>query len=227
MPTDIMQTMVSSTQAFLISERAAAIFGWDNQTALGKTIKWPLHENDGRPRGSVIGVYRDFHVSSLYEPMKPSILAVWNEKLLGFAFRYRPEMKDEVVEHLRTVWTRYNRELPFRYVDLDHEIDRRYWQEHQLMDITHVFGLIAGTVACLGLLGLTAFTTQQRMKEIGVRKVLGGSSASLIRLLTSEVVLLVVAANVLAAPFGYVLASKWLATFHYRSSSYPPSGSMW
>lgn len=205
-----------STRAFLISEKAARAFGWDSRSALGKGLRWPASENWDRPRGHVIGVYRDFAVNPLHRAIQPSILAVWNEKLLGFSMRYLPEARKDVIDHLKTAWTRYNPVLPFRYLELEQMIGWGYWQNRQLLQTTRIFGLIAAGVACLGLLGLTAFTTQQRMKEVGVRKVLGGSSGSLYRLLTSEVVYLVAVANLIAAPIGYTLTSDWLAAFHYR-----------
>ena len=205
-----------STQAFLLSEKAVKTFGWDNQSALGKSIVWPARESMGRPRGRVIGVFRDFHVNSLHHPMRPVILAVWNQKLLGFGLRYQPGTRENVVAHVKEAWARYNQDRPAEYHDLNEMIGWFYWQDAQLTRTSRVFGLIALAVACLGLLGLTAFTTQQRLKEIGIRKVLGGTAASLVHLLTREVVALVLLANILAAPFGFLLLSNWLDNFKYR-----------
>jgi putative ABC transport system permease protein len=207
-----------STSAYILSERAVTAFGWDNQTALGKRIAWPNLERQGiRDRGQVVGVVKDFHDNSLHHPMQPILLAMWESKLATFSLRYREGARDAVAEHVESTWRKYNASRPPEYYDVDEMLGWYYWQDNQLIDTCRTFGVVAVGVAILGLLGLTAFSTQQRMKEVGIRKVLGGSPGSLLTLLTREVVYLVAAANLLAGPFGYVVASWWLENFHFRT----------
>ena len=111
---------------------------------------------------------------------------------------------------------RYEPDVEPRYLDFDERLEHEYAQDRQLIKTSRVFGIIALVVACMGLLGLTAFSTQQRLKEIGVRKVLGGSTPGLVGLLNREVCGLVLAANVLAVPLGYELSNRWLESFQYR-----------
>ena len=206
-----------ATHTYMLTESAARAFGWDNQTAIGKALESPIYETkDKRPRGHVIGVVRDFHLNPLHRQMQPIVLFMSERHLFRFLVRYREGECDAAVEHIEETWKRYEKSEPPQYEDVDVMLEVAYEPDRQLIKTSRVFGTIALVVACMGLMGMTAFTTHQRMKEIGVRKVLGGSTQSLVRLLTNEVALLVVLANVIAAPFGYWVAMNWLGSFQYR-----------
>jgi len=209
------ETDVSHT--YLITESAARAFGWDSQSAIGKELEPPIFETkDKRPRGHVIGVVRDYHLNPLHRRMQPIVLFMSQRHLWLFSVRYRPGQREAAIEHIESTWRRYEKTNPPRYEDVDAMLEKEYEPDRQLIKTSRVFGIIALVVACMGLMGLTAFTTQQRLKEIGVRKVLGGSTGSLMRLLTNEVATLVALANVVAAPFGHWVATNWLSGFQYR-----------
>ena len=201
------------TTAYVLTESAANTFGWDNKSALEKRIECPVIEKFGRPRGRVIGVVEDFHLNPLHHEMQPVVLLLWEVFHHNISLRYREGEPDAVVDHVEKVWERYQETIEPRYNDLEEMHEREYWKDSQLIKTSRVFGFIALIVACMGLMGLTAFTTLQRMKEIGVRKVLGGNAPGLVRLLTTEIIALVFLANLLAAPLGHWLATQWLGSF--------------
>ena len=206
-----------ATHTYILTESAARAFGWDRHSAIGKALESPIFETkDKRPRGHVIGVVRDFHLNPLHRQMQPIVLFMSERHLYSFSVRYRPGERDAAVEHIEKTWKRYQKSEPPRYEELDVMLERAYEPDRQLIKTSRVFGTIALVVACMGLMGLTAFTTRQRMKEIGVRKVLGGTTQGLVKLLTQEVAMLVILANVLAAPFGYWVAANWLESFQYH-----------
>lgn len=171
----------------------------------------------------MIGVVKDFHLNPLHRQMQPIVIFKWNWYMDSFSVRYREGERDAAIEHIEEVWKRYEQIEEPRYRDLDDMLEWAYAQDRQLIKTSRLFGFIALAVACMGLMGLTAFTTHQRMKEVGVRKVLGGSAPGLVQLLTKEVALLVLLANVLAAPAGFWLASRWLESFQYRVEIGVPS----
>lgn len=206
-----------SIAAYILTESATKIFGWDNEQAIGQLLTSPYLEGTvGRPRGRVIGVIKDFHLNPLHRAIQPVVLMVWNRQLRNFSLRYREGEREAVVAHVERLWKHYEPNRPPEYYDLEDMHGWAYRRDYQLIQTSRVSGLIALIIACLGLLGLTAFTIQQRIQEVAVRKILGASAFSLVRLLAKEVVSLVILANVFAAPVGYWLVTQWLAAFPYR-----------
>ena len=209
-------------EAFILTEKAARAFGWNNQNALGKTLGLPLLENrNGRPRGRVIGVVKDFHLNPLQQTMQPVVLLIWTRQLRHISLRYREGDRDAVIKHIEKVWNRHETLREPNYDDIEEILQWDYWQERQLISMSRIFGIVALGVACIGLLGLTAFSTHQRLGEVGIRKVLGGRPLGLVALLTKEVVALVTVANIIGAPFGYWLVTNWMQVFQYRVAFNP------
>ena len=209
-------------EAFILTEMAAGVFGWDSRSALGKTVGLPILENrDGRPRGRVIGVVKDFHLNPLHRKMQPVVLLIWRQRAVNISIRYREGQREAVAQHIEEVWKRYDSIRGPSFADFEDMLQWDYWQERQLIQMSRIFGAVALSVTCVGLIGLTAFMTRQRMSEIGVRKVLGGRPFELVTLLTREVVGLVALANLIGAPIGYWLAMNWMQVFQYRVAFSP------
>ncbi len=118
---------------------------------------------------------------------------------------------------LKKIWDRAIPEYPFEFHFLDETIDARYRSEQRLEVILRIFTFLAISISCFGLFGLISFTAEQRTKEIGIRKVLGASAGSVVRLMTKEFAVLVILANIVAWPVAYIVMTKWLRNFAYRT----------
>lgn len=195
-------------EAFLINESAAKLFGWKNP--VGKRFDWYNR------RGYVIGVVKDFHNRSLHEPIAPAFLLMWESSWDWLTLRIRPENLSETMMFLEKTWKTFVPDRTFEYTFLDKHLEGLYLADRQFGRLVDLFTSLAILIACLGLLGLAAFTAEQRTKELGVRKVLGASTASLVLLLSMDLLKLVAMANLLAWPLGYVATDQWLTNFAYR-----------
>lgn len=207
--------------AYVINRAAQARFGWTE--AVGKTLTCTLSsEPEGMATGRVIGVVEDFHVRSLRQEVEPAVLRVRPEALQFLYLRLRggdvAATRAAVEEKMKAFQPQFPPETFF----LGEGLDRLYLNEERLGRILRGFALLTALVACLGLLGMTAYAAEQRAKEIGIRKVLGAKTSWVLWLLGRESAGLVLLANVLAWPAGYFLMESWLRNFPYRTSVEPP-----
>lgn len=194
---------------YIITETTAENLGWEDP--IGESLSGRGHLSQGR----VIGVIEDFHLDLRRRP-EPVVLTVSPVRLRFLSLKLRTEALTETMSFLKATWKRFVPDRPFNYHFLDERIDSLYRREvrHGLM-----FGIgafLAIFVACLGLLGYASFTAEERTREIGIRKVSGASVASIVVLLVSDNLKWVVAANAVAWPPAYYLASNWLQRFAYR-----------
>ena len=207
--------------SFIVNETMVKRMGWDN--ALGKKI------NDGR----VIGVIQDFNYASLHTEIAPFALHPFNDNFDNLPANIRPYIlrymiiniagKDirRTLDFLRSKFTEFDPKHPFEFKFLDDALNELYQSEQKLMELTGIFSGICIFIACLGLFGLAAFTTEQRTKEIGIRKVLGATAAQIILLLSRNILLLVVIGAVLASALSWNLMQKWLDGFAYQTAINP------
>ena len=206
-----------STEAFVINEIAVKRLGWDSpQDAVGEQ-----YNSFGR-NGRIIGVVKDFHFESMHNEIAPMVFFITSFNLNSLSIRLRPGDIAGTMDFLRGIWLEYRPNYPFSYYFIDERFDALYANEEKLGNIFGIFSGIAVFIACLGLLGLVAFTTEQRTKEIGIRKVLGAKSSDIVVLIAKEFVRLVIVANIVAVPIIYYLMNSWLQKFAYRIEiSYP------
>jgi len=204
-PTDTME-------AFILNEAAVKHLGWEGDV-LNKRIVLQNFK-DGR----VIGVVRDFHARSLHQSIEPLLLhiapdpdAFWQLVVKIAPFDY-----EQTLLSLEEAWTEVYPQDPFTYSFLDDDFDNLYRQEKQRGKVFLVFSILAIFIACLGLFGLASFTAEQRTKEIGIRKVLGASVESIVRLLSKDFLKLVLLGNLFAWPIAYIVMHSWLGNFAYR-----------
>ncbi len=203
---------VGERGAFLINEAAARQFGWTEP--LGKALLSPISRAE---MGHVIGVVKDFHVTSLHEEIKPLVYYPMERGYRHLIARLGPGQVPETMAFLEEQWSTFAPGRPFNYFFLDENYDALYHFEQRLTQLIGVFALLAVLVACLGLFGLAAFTAEQRTKEVGIRKVLGASVAGIVMLLSRDFVKLVLIAIALAAPAAYYAWETWfLNDFAYR-----------
>ena len=132
--------------------------------------------------------------------------------------RFQPERTADVLAGLESLWAKFEPSYPFRYFFLSDDYARFYEQEARLGEILAYFTILAVIISCLGLFGLSSYITSQRTKEIGVRKVLGASIASVVLLLSRQFTRLVVVACIVAFPVAYLAMRSWLGTFAYATN---------
>ncbi|MEZ4777196.1 MAG: ABC transporter permease [Bacteroidia bacterium] len=168
-------------------------------------------------KGRIIGVIKDFHITSMHTPIEPVILTLRPEDC-GFMFaRTAPGQIETALAGLTTIYKEYNGNLPMDYRFLDDTYQQYYESETVMGQLARYFAGIAIFIACLGLLGLASFSAQQRTREIGIRKVLGASVPNLVMLMSRSFVLLVGLAFVISTIAGWLLLSYWLSGYAYRT----------
>ncbi|PMD96567.1 cell division protein FtsX [Siphonobacter sp. BAB-5405] len=205
----------TDSTGILLNETAVRSMGWTGNV-LGRTLA--THSNNGhRTTYHVIGVVKDFHFRSLHELITPLVMV---QAQSGGTLIVKAKAGD-VAGLLRTmqqVWSQYHVDVPFSYSFLNDRFSNTYQIEQKTGTLLSVFAGLTIFVACLGLFGLVTFTTQQRTKEIGVRKVLGASVGSILALLSKEFLQLVGLAFILAIPLAGYVTHEWLQQFAYRIS---------
>lgn len=166
----------------------------------------------------IVGVMRDFHYKSLRDEVKPLVFMRWGGLFQELAIKIGPNNITTTLAGIESVWKKFYPEYPFVYSFLDEKVDKLYKAEERSFNVITTFSLLAIFIACLGLLGLTFFTAEQKRKEIGVRKVLGASVAGIVQSVSFEFIKLVIIANLIAWPVSYYLMNMWLEGFAYRTS---------
>jgi putative ABC transport system permease protein len=197
----------SDTSACLINETALRELGWAN----------PLEEKlilDKDYSVNVIGVVKDFNFESSKIKVRPLVI-LWNATSKNMLIRYNAKARD-VVSKVEMIWKEFADNQPYEYAFLDQDFDEVFREEQQLGQVFTVMSGIAIFIACLGLLGLASFTAEQRTKEIGIRKVMGASVASVNLLLSKQFMLLVALSFIIASAIVWYVMNKWLDTFAYR-----------
>lgn len=202
----------------LINEDAVRKIGWTNP--IGQYISYPGGNN--APKYQVVGVFKNFNVESLHSPIVPFAVfhrasKSYNIRGACMIVRVRAGQSREAVAAVEREWNRIAGRLPFDYTFLDAEFDKLFRSEQRLGNVLGMFTLLAIFIACLGLLGLAAYATEVRTKEIGIRKVLGASVTSIVTLLSKDFLRLVLVAIGIALPIGWYGMYRWLQDFAYRT----------
>jgi putative ABC transport system permease protein len=204
--------------SILVNESMVKTFGWTQP--LGKRVKFP-----GDTSGAyleVIGVTRDFHQKSLYNPINPLIL-FYRPHSNVVAVKMNPAAIERTLSGIENSWKSFFPELPFEYKFLDADFDSQYAADQKRGKIFTSFAVLTILITCLGLLGLIAFTTEQRQKELSVRKVMGAGIFQLVSLVVANFMLLVGISCLIAFPVAYYFMNKWLTIFPYNSGLQPSS----
>lgn len=215
---DFSARFATDSSKFIINEAAVKDFGWESpEQAIGKKLTWLGHGPKDPKVGTVVGVVQDFHYKTLREKIAPAVFHIMpSDSYDMLVLRLKPSSTSETIEFLKKKWTSLDPGHPFEFEFVDENVNRQYEPEERLAKVFGIFSVFAIFIACLGLYGLVAFTTEQRTKEIGVRKVLGASIGSIMGLLSVEFVRLVLIANLIAWPLAYWGMRQWLDNFSYR-----------
>ena len=173
-----------------------------------------------RQKGQIIGVVNDFTNRRMSSATAPMILSsgTWGANRRYLLLRLRPGNPTNALKHFQQVWAKANPGFPCEYEFLDEAFDRMYTNEQRLSQILFAFASLAVFISCLGLVGLSSYTAEEKTKEIGIRKVLGASPGKIIALFSMNFVKLVIFANVIAWPAAYVLMRRWLQDYAYRTT---------
>ncbi len=210
----------SDSTAVILNETAVGLFGFDG-SPIGKNIlTFEGDESGVNPDETesltVIGVVENFHFESLRENIGAVMLFLSKQPRGYISFRFQSQDTKSVIELLESKWKEMAPDQPFTYSFLDERFGNMYAAETRLGKIFAIFAGFAIIIACLGLFALTAFTAEQRTKEIGIRKVLGASVSSVVVLLSKEFSKLVLISFVLASPIAWWVVNKWLEDYQYK-----------
>ena len=199
-------------KSVLINETAARQFGWGD--AVGKTIR---ELDEQAISKAVVGVVRDFHVLDVRQTIEPLMINFEPGSGGALVIRLAPGDLAGRMDSLSRVWKAVTGGAPFDSYLLENALEADIRPEENLAALFSSFSFLAVFIACLGLFGMAAFTAEQRTKEIGIRKVLGASTAKLAFILNRDVGKFILIANVIAWPLGYLAAGWWLRDFAYRT----------
>ena len=208
----------------VLNEKAVSELGLTDP--IGKRLVTPnqfLNAQDGSSYTyTIIGVTKDFHYQSLHEPITPLIFTSasrFNNVSGLTAIHVEGNTFDNVLTEIEVVWKKFIDDKPLTYEFLDQTIENQYQVERTSRKVFTFFSFITIFIACIGLLGLAAYTTRQRVHEIGVRKVLGASVGSIVSMLSQDFVKLVLLSTLIAIPIAWYAMNQWLQNFTYRISS--------
>ncbi len=200
---------VSDTATYILNETAVKEAGIEDPIGKSFTL-W-------QTKGIIKGVVKDFHHRSIHKKIEPTVFLYRPNWFWLVYVKTNGAQNQEAVAAAQTIWKQYNPAYPFEYKFLDDAYDKMYNNEQRLSKLFTAFSAIAICISCLGLFGLATFTAAQRVKEIGIRKVMGASINQIIILLSKDFLWLVVIAFVIAAPVSWYIMEQWLADFAYRA----------
>lgn len=204
------------TEGFILNEEAVKKTGWRSPSdAIGKTFQWVL-PNAVLKSGKVIGVVQDFNITPLKTAVQPLVMHVLPIRFQYLYVRFDQSKAENVVSTIEKTFNQFYAKQSFEYSFLDDTLAMMYKSERKLGTIFSYFAFLAISIACLGILGLSLYSIQQRVKEIGIRKVIGASVPGITTLLVKEFVQPVFIATVIAVPIVWYGMNKWLEDFAYR-----------
>ena len=201
---------LADSTSFVLNEAAVEVLGWKPDEALGRKVHAYFQT------GEVIGVTENFNFASLHTAVTPLIILIPKSKVEYLYVRVAPGDMRKSIAAIEDDWKAVVPGLPFDFVMLDEHIDSMYRQEERFSQLTFVFCGLSVLLASLGLFGITALITESRIKEIGIRKVLGASASRIAAWLAKDFLFLVLIASVIAVPAASYLLGRWLQGFAYK-----------
>ncbi len=203
------------TAAFMINEAAARVLGFkSNGDAIGKDFGY------GNRNGKLVGVFNDFHFESMHQEIVPLVLLIPRSggSYGRISVKLSGNNTSAALAHIENTWKKFLPDSPYEFTFLDENFARLYQAEERQEKLFTLFACLAIFIACLGLFGLSAFAISQRIKEIGIRKVLGADVSTIVALLSKDFMKLVAIAAIVAFPVAWFFMHKWLQDFAYRIS---------
>jgi putative ABC transport system permease protein len=167
----------------------------------------------------VIGVVKDFNFESLHKPVE-ALLIGYTRDGQTLSLKIDAAHIDQAIQHVKQTWASLAPDVPLEYSFVDESIGRQYGSEQKMEGIFYVFSVLSLLIACLGLFGLTTFVVERKIKEIGIRKVLGASISGIVGLLSKDFLLLVLISMLIASPLAWYFMNNWLQSFAYHIHIY-------
>ncbi|MDJ1491795.1 ABC transporter permease [Cytophagaceae bacterium DM2B3-1] len=199
----------------VLNEKAVAAFGYTPENVIGKRLHFDW--NNEVFDYEIIGVVKDFHYEGLQQSIgRFGFLLDRNQNYNYMVVNVNTSSMESMLQFMETQWKKFNPEEPFEYTFMDQDFQRNYDTEQRMGTIVSYFTFIAIFISCLGLYGLATFTAEQRIKEIGIRKVLGASITNIVQLLSKDFLKLVLIALLIAGPIAWYAMNEWLQKFAYR-----------
>lgn len=210
----------TDSTAIIINEKAVEVLGLE-EPVLGQNLLQP--ENNGEfSKLKIIGVFKDYHIQSLHREIEPSVLNIMAGNWEGYLLiRLNTTNLQSTLATIEESWNKYSAGNPFNYFFFEEEYNQLYVTEVRTGKIFTVFAILAIFIACLGLIGLITYTSAVRTKEIGIRKVHGASTFIIVKLLSFEVIKLILIATVIAWPIAYFGSLDWLQSFAHQTTISP------
>jgi putative ABC transport system permease protein len=199
-----------STEESKVILNEAAIEAMGLEDPIGKVVT--IRDNNFE----IIGVTKNFHLQSLHKEVNPLYFVIGPQRTDNTLAKIEAGRERETIEQLQQFYQEYNPGFPFAYQFLDEAYQAQYVAEQRVSILSRYFAGFAILISCLGLFGLVAFTAERRLKEIGIRKILGSSEFAIVRLLSADFTKMVSVAILIALPIGYYIAKNWLDNFAYR-----------
>ena len=203
--------MTDTTHAMILNEAAVKMFGYrSSQDAVGRDF------NQWGREGKIIGVMKDFHFKSLQEEIKPLSMRIEPNGCSLVSIKVSTNSLPATISAIENKWNALIPARPFSYFFLDEFFNEQYKSEQRFGKLFLNFAILAIIISCLGLLGLASYSTMQRTREIGIRKVLGATIPNIVNLLSIDFLKLVAVAVIIASPVAWFAMHKWLQDFAYR-----------
>jgi len=205
----------TDSTAALVNEEMVRVMRWKDP--IGKRF----HEDDGNPDTkdkfyTVVGIVKDYHQSSLHSPIEP--LALFRSDLVFYLnVKVSADNIRNTISTIEGIWREVTNGKPFAYDFLDAAFERQYTADEKRGQIFTAFSIACLVISCVGLFGLAAYTTEQRAKEIGIRKVVGASIPGVVKLFYSDFLKLVAIGVIIAFPASYFLMDNWMDSFAYQA----------
>lgn len=205
------ENITADSASYVLNEAAVKSFGWGSDE---KAINKPF--SMGGKEGRVIGIVKDFHFNTLQHPIEPVAIAARSDNFSQITVKIDMNNPAKSIQWIGDSWKKYYPASLLQYDFIDKKLNDQYQAEQRFSKFFIYFSVLSLLIACLGLLGLTAYATQQRTKEIGVRKVLGATVAGIVTMLSKDFLKLVLIAAVIAFPIAWWAMHEWLQDFAYR-----------
>jgi len=199
-----------TARSLIVNEAAVRTFGWEKpENAIGKRF------GKGDDQQVVVGVVKDFHFESLHKPVE-ALRIGYARRGNKLSLKIDARHMKEAINHLRKTWSSLIPDVPLEYAFVDEKINEQYGNENRTEQIFYAFAGLSLLIACFGLFGLSIYVVERKIKEIGIRKVLGASVPGLVNLLSKDFLRLVFIAIIIATPLSWIFMNEWLKDFAYR-----------
>ncbi|MFP4023600.1 MAG: ABC transporter permease [Thiohalospira sp.] len=204
----------TDSNAIVINESAVKSLGMEDP--VGENLLMPSGENQFETL-KIIGVVKDFHFKSLHTAIEPAAFTILPGNWEGVVcIKLSPENTSKTVSAIQNIWESFTSQYPFEYFFFDEHIKELYKAEKRTSSIFVIFSLLSVVIAFFGLLGLISFITEQRKKEIGIRKTFGSTSLNIVIIICNDIIKLILIATIISWPIAYWVMNNWLQDFSYR-----------